>query len=91
MLTERSVIGVNGLGTVVLVVRVTPITIQTRQDLSSDTDSLSDLEFGNIFTDVGDLSDDFVSWNDPFGAQRTPTTSDGVDIRSTNLQCQLCK
>jgi hypothetical protein len=87
--TERSVVSVNRLSTVVLIVRVTPITIQTRQDLSSNTNSLSDLEFGNIFTDVGNLSNDFVSWNNPFGAQGTPTTSDGVNIGSTDLSCQL--
>jgi hypothetical protein len=88
--TERSVVSVNRLSTIVLIVRVTPITIQTRQDLSSNTNSLSNLEFGNIFTDVGNLSNDFVSWNNPFGAQGTPTASDGMDIRSTNLSCQLC-
>jgi hypothetical protein len=89
-LTERSVVSVNGLSTVVLIVRVTPITIQTRQDLSSNTNSLSDLEFGNIFTDMSDFSNDLVSWNNPFGAQGTPTAGDGVNIRSTNLSCQLC-
>lgn len=83
--TKRSVVSVDRLSTVVLIVRVTPITIQTRQDLSTNTNSLSDLEFRNIFTDVSDFSNDFVSWNDPFSAQGTPTTSDGVDIRSTNL------
>lgn len=77
------------MGTVVLIVRVTPITIQTGQDLSSNTDSLADLELGNVFTDVGDLSDNLVSGDNPFGAQRTPTTSDSVDIRSTNLSSQV--
>jgi len=39
---------------------------------------------------MSDFSNDLVSWNNPFGAQGTPTTSDGVDIRSTNLSYQLC-
>ena len=73
------------MSTVVLVVRVTPITIQTTQDLSSDTDSLSDLEFRDIGSDVGDFSNDLVSWDNPIGGQGTPTTGDGVDIRATDL------
>jgi hypothetical protein len=83
-LTERSVVGVDGLGTVVLVVRVTPVAVQTTQDLCSNTDSLSDLEFGNLITNVGDLSDNLVSRDNPLGAQGTPTASDGVDITTAD-------
>lgn len=84
-LTEGSVVGVDRLSAVVLVVRVTPVTIQTRQDLGSNTDSLSDLELGNVASDVGDLSDNLVSGYDPVGAQWTPTTSDGVDLVVSNV------
>ena len=79
-LTEGSVVGVDRLSTVVLVVRVTPVTIQTIQNLGSNTDSLSNLELGNVASDMGDFSDNLVTGYDPVGAQWTPTTSDGVDL-----------
>jgi hypothetical protein len=83
-LTERSVVGVDRLGAVVLVVVVAPLTVQTRQDLSANTDSLADLEFGNLVTNVGDGTDNLVSWDDPVGAQGTPTASNGVDVGAAN-------
>jgi hypothetical protein len=33
---------------------------------------------------VGDGTDNLVTRDDPFGAQRSPTTGDGVDVRPTD-------
>jgi hypothetical protein len=83
-LTEWGVVSVDRFGAVVLVVVVASITVQTTENLCSNTDSLTDLELGDFVSDVGDSSDNLVSWANPFIAQWTPTASDGVDVGSTN-------
>lgn len=72
------------VGAILLVIILTPLTIQAREDLSAYTDPLADFELGDGFADMGDLADDLVTGTDPVGRHRSPSTRDGVNIRSAD-------
>lgn len=57
------------LRAVLLIVALTPRTLETCIHLRANPDPLTDLEFGDSVADVGDLPDDLVAWADPVGGQ----------------------
>jgi hypothetical protein len=62
-----------------------PLAVKTTEDLSANTDTLTDLELVLcIFPDKGDGTDDFMSGNNEIGRERSPSTRDGVHIWSTD-------
>jgi len=81
--TYRSTVCVNHLRAVVLLAGLAVHALSTRPDLSTNTDSVTLLELGDLVTDLEDSSYDFVA-----DAKRkrslTPSTSDGVNIGTTD-------
>jgi len=53
-------------------------------NLGADTDTIADLDTLNVLADLGSSTDDLVTGDAEVVAQGTPTTRDGVDIRTTN-------
>jgi hypothetical protein len=72
------------LRAVLLVVGLASRAVETTQDLSSDTDTLSNLELFDLVSDVGDLAYDLVAWNAPLHAKTSPSASDSVHITSAH-------
>lgn len=72
----------NLVRTVVLVVRFALWALQASPDLSSNTNTVSDLDGGNFGANLDGLSDDFVTNAEGVGGKITagPTSSDAVDI-----------
>lgn len=68
------------LGAVIFIVILAPITLQTTVNLCSHSNPLSNFKLGHFISYMGDLSDNFVSWYDPFVLQFSPTSSDGMDV-----------
>jgi hypothetical protein len=62
---ELGIVRVDHFGTVVFIVVFTSVALQTRVDLGSNTDSLADLELGNLVSDMSDFSDNLVAWANP--------------------------
>jgi hypothetical protein len=56
------------------------LALAARADLGSNTDSLSDLELGDVLADLDDLANDFVARNDKLGLPGTPSARDGVVV-----------
>ena len=65
--------------TVVLVVRLAKLALQTGTDLSTNTNTVSNLDGCHLVADFDSLADDFVTdtdWERAFA----PAASDGMDI-----------
>lgn len=69
--------------TVVLVVRLANLALQTGTDLSANTHTVSNLDGCHLITYFDSLADDFVTDANWEGAI-TPTASNGMDIRAAN-------
>lgn len=82
-ITYRSTICVNHLRAVVLVLVLAVLALHARPDLSTNTDSVALLELGDLVANSQDLADDLVTDTEREGSV-TPSTSDGVDIGTTN-------
>ena len=54
------------LRAVIFIIILTSVTIQTTQDLRTDTDPLSDLELRDLITDMSDFSNNLMSRTNPF-------------------------
>lgn len=67
------------MGAVVFVVGLAVLALQACLDLSTDTNTVPDLDGGYSFSDLDGLPDDFVANTDGQGAV-TPPASDGVNI-----------
>lgn len=81
--TYWSTVGVNLLGTVVLIVRPAVHTLHARPDLSTDTNSVAFLEPGDLVTNLEDLSNNLVADTER-KRSITPSTSDGVNVGTTD-------
>lgn len=78
-------IRINLVWAVVLVIGLALWALQARPDLSSDTDTISHLDSGDLVSNLDGLSNDFVtstnSWVLVYGKLAVaPTASDCVDI-----------
>jgi hypothetical protein len=51
-----------------------------RPDLGTDTDTLANLELGDLGANLDDLADDLVAGDDELGGERSPTSGDGVVV-----------
>lgn len=68
---------------VVLIVSLAELALQAGTDLSTNTNTVSNLDGCHLVADLDSLADDFVAnadWKRAF----TPTSSDCMDIRTTD-------
>jgi len=56
------------------------LALAARADLSSNTDSLSELEFSDVLADLDNSSDDLVAGDDELGLPWAPAAGDGVVV-----------
>ena len=71
------------MGAVVLVVALALLALQTRPDLSSNTNTIPDLCAGDLVADLDSLANDLMSNTDGQG-DFAPSSSDSMNIRATD-------
>ncbi len=69
--------------TVVLVVRLAKLALQTGTNLSANTDTVSNLDRCYLITDFDSFADNFMS-NAYWERTIAPAASDGMDIRAAD-------
>lgn len=74
----------NHMGAVVLVVRLALLTFHARLNLSSNANSVTRLEPLNLRSDSENLSNYFVANADRCNCEISPSSGDGVHIRTTH-------
>lgn len=71
------------MGTVILVVRLAKLALQTCSDLSTDANTISNLDSGHLVADLNSLANDLMT--DANGEWAvTPASIDGVDVGATD-------
>lgn len=74
------------MGTVVLIIGFTDLTLETRLNLSADADTVADLTGGHFVTSFDDFADNFVAHANGQWAV-APTASDSMNVGATNTAC----
>jgi hypothetical protein len=79
----RSRLPTNHVWAVVLVIALALLALQARPDLSSNTDTVSDLDAGHLVADLDSMANDLMA-NADRKRNFTPTTGDGMNIRAAD-------
>jgi hypothetical protein len=58
-----------------------------RPDLGTHSDTLANLELGDLGADLDDLANDLVAGDDEFGGEGTPASGDGVVVLHEHTGC----
>lgn len=74
------------MGAVILVVGLAYLTLQASPNLSSDANTVSNLDSSHFIADFDGLPDDFMAHTDR-QACFSPSASDCMDITTTNTAC----
>lgn len=69
--------------TVILIIRLAKLALQTGTDLSANTNAISNLDGCHLVADFDSLANDFMTDTDGERAV-APTASDGMDIRAAD-------
>jgi hypothetical protein len=74
----------NHMRAIVLIVRLAKFALQARLDLSTNANTISNLELCDLITDGNNSTDDFVTDAEWCYAEFAPASGDGVDIGTAN-------
>ena len=75
-----STVGIDLVGAVVLLVGLAVVAGKIGANLSTDTSAVSNLDAGDLVTDLDNLADNLVSYAKRKRKLLSPSSSDGVDI-----------